>query len=397
MPFFNVITSPGLGKINEALQQEETFYGQAKLSINTNPLNGNLFIKEFAQTFVDQGFHFGLSFCYNSQASTPWKLNKAKVIKSIQGPPNQVGSLVIVEECDSHESVYSYVPARDCYVNLTANSAASILTYKDGQWSGWNPITNSRELYNKHNQLEKITDHSGNYLAYIYDDQSRIVQIQGNSGTRISLTYTSEGSAIYAHDNDKKRLVMQYIFDEQKRLTKTLIPLDNQEPYTIEYTYFENSNLLKRISQSDQTEVYFEYKKGKLFKITNGTGNQYQFSYQTNSTDLIGPLGYEQSFATNKRGLLKKYTYHQQEQEYYYDFYNRIQSIHHQDGTVEEYLYDDLGFPAHYRDRCNEQVFYHYDPITGLLGCLTQKTANKEVNTFYLYNQGHLMKNFEIR
>lgn len=98
MPFFNVITSPGLGKINAALQQEETFYGQAKLSINTNPLNGNLFIKEFAQTFVDQGFHFELSFCYNSQASTPWKLNKAKVIKSIQGPSNHVGSLVIVEE-----------------------------------------------------------------------------------------------------------------------------------------------------------------------------------------------------------------------------------------------------------------------------------------------------------
>lgn len=62
MSFFNVIATPGLGTKQEVLQQKEDFFGQAKISINANPLNGNLFIKHFAKTFSEQGFQFEMGY-----------------------------------------------------------------------------------------------------------------------------------------------------------------------------------------------------------------------------------------------------------------------------------------------------------------------------------------------
>lgn len=66
MTFFNVIATSGLGAKQDVLQQKEDLFGQAKISINANPLNGNLFIKDFAKTFTEQGSQFEVGYQYSS-------------------------------------------------------------------------------------------------------------------------------------------------------------------------------------------------------------------------------------------------------------------------------------------------------------------------------------------
>ena len=95
--FFNVVASSGLGEKNDILQEEKSFYGQAQVSINANPLNGNLFVKDFTKSFNTQGFIFDVGYRYNSQSSTPWQLNQGKVIRLIQGLPNTQDSIVTVK------------------------------------------------------------------------------------------------------------------------------------------------------------------------------------------------------------------------------------------------------------------------------------------------------------
>ena len=64
MAFFNLIATPGLGKSKDVIKQAQTHYGQAELSINANPLNGNLFLQDFSKTFTTQGFQFDIGYQY---------------------------------------------------------------------------------------------------------------------------------------------------------------------------------------------------------------------------------------------------------------------------------------------------------------------------------------------
>lgn len=389
--FFNVIATPGLGKKKDILQQEKCWYGQAKISINVNPLNGNLFVKDFTKSFTEQGFQFDVGYQYNSQSSVPWQLNQGKVIRPIQGQPNKVDSFVVIEESDGHESTYIYDVGRNCYVNCSETGGSSVLTYNsDDKWTGWNPANNTREFYNQNNQLAKLIDTSGNHLSYEYDSAGRLITIGGKTGAKVFIEYNDQTTKIYSFDGDKKTIVMTYLFDEKGLLKKTLIPVNNQEYYEINYGYSDSSDLLESITQGDETTVDFGYEHHRLTHLVNGVGNEFRLSYNDNSTQIIDPLGNTKLFAQNKSGLLQRYTYHEQYQEFLYDEMDRIRSIQYQDDSIQLFSYDELGFYSELTKRSEEKTLYHRDKLTGLLLCQTQILSlingERQLNTFYTYN-----------
>src|SRR6516162_7870708 len=98
MNFFNLISTPGLGQNQDGIKETEKSYGQANLAIKSNVSNGNLFVKGFHNTFIDQGFEIDIGYVYNSQAALPWRLNLGKTIKTITGNYNEPGSMVTVIE-----------------------------------------------------------------------------------------------------------------------------------------------------------------------------------------------------------------------------------------------------------------------------------------------------------
>jgi YD repeat-containing protein len=221
--FFNVVATPGLGQRNNPLKESKVAFGQAQLSINANPLNGNLNICDFTHSYIGQGFEVAIGYQYNSQANEPWRLTQGKIIGSIQGKANDIGSFVLVEESDGHESTYTYDETRHCYVNVSEAGGSSTLTYQEGRWQGWNLVSNINESYNHNNQLETLTDTFGNELSYEYDDKSRLAFIKAQSGLTLAIEYDSYATKIYSLDNDKKTLVAHYEFDNDKHLKKTTI------------------------------------------------------------------------------------------------------------------------------------------------------------------------------
>ncbi len=386
--FFNAIPTRGLGKKNNLLQQAEVVYGQAKILLNANPLNGNLFIKDFTKSLTTQGFQLDIGYVYNSQSQTPWKLNQGKTISSIQGELNKPNSFLVVEEADGHESIYTYTPDRNCYVNLSETGGSSTLTYNASEevWSGWSPAKNIQENYNKNNQIEKIIDSSGNFLSYEYDNTGRLINIKDITGLRLSIEYSLNQIKINAHEDNNKTLLMHYFFNENQLLTQTSIPIAGQEYYDINYHYTDESNLLEQINQSDQTEVSFSYEGNYLSSVTSGEEYTFLLHYQGNSTLISDPLDNDYFFSKNEADLLAKYVHNEQIQEYYYDDLDRIESIHYSDETEKKFTYDTLGFYSQCTGRQEEKKLYHHHPLTGLILCETEFASDKELNTFYIYN-----------
>ena len=400
MEFFNLIATPGLGKCKDVIKQAQTHYGQAELSINANPLNGNLFLQDFSKTFTIQGFQIDIGMVYNSQAKSPWRLNQGKTISPVEGQINEPNSVVILTDADGHENTYSYDSGRSCYVNRSEAGGCSTLTYTaDNQWEGFNPATNIKELYNSNNQLVKITDSSGNDLTYAYDEGGRLKAIIGKSGNQVSIEYgLSENglpeTRIYFIEGVKKTLTMQYQFDDKNRLKKTLIPLNSNENYEINYAYDVRYGLLNNIEQSDETKASFDYEKEdntyKLSELEDGVGNQYGVHYVENITQVTHNGAIEHTFTQNVDHLLQKHTHQEQENEYHYDADNRISAIDYKDGTTQQVRYDALGCYSEAKQRNGETYLSHRDLVTGLLLCETQVLVTQEgtrhLNTFYSYN-----------
>ncbi len=391
--FFNVIATPELGKKRDILKRKEYFYGQAKLTLNVNPLNGNLFIKDFTKTFCDQGVQFTIGYQYNSQSITPWTINQGKEISSIEGRANEVGSFVYVTEADGDESRYTYDAQRACYVSLSEAGGSSVLYYTGEQWSGWNPLSNNTELYNAHRQLQQITDKDGNYLLYEYDTCGRLITLHGISGLRVVFEYTSNRTDVYSIDADIKKLEMQYFFDENNRLIQTLIPLNINDNYEVNYSYEEGSVLISTITQSDCTEVGFTYIEKDDFSHLNSLciGSQYTWflSYKTNVTQLVDPLGNKEYFI-REAGLLKKYSYLEQYQEYMYDTYDRLIQVTYQDNSAQHFSYDSLGCYATLVARDGAKTICTRDESSGLLlgetSALLQINGEQYLDTSYIFN-----------
>jgi YD repeat-containing protein len=387
--FFNVIATLGLGQKQDILQQNKCFYGQAKLSIDVNPLNGNLFVSDFNKTFTESGFQFNIGYQYNSQASVPWRLNQGKVIGPVQGEPNEAGSFVVVEEADGHKSTYRYDTKRQSYVNTSEAGGSSILTLTAGKWTGWNPASDTRETYNQNNQLQQVSDVSGNHLNYSYDSEGRLTGIGGKSGNAVSIEYQNKSTSIYFVDGDKKTLIAHYEFDEKNQIKTTSIPVNEQESYEIHYGYSERTGLLAHISQSDETRLDFDYSGNRLTSLANGTGNEFRLDYNDNVSQIIDPTGVQRFFIVNQDGLLQHYAHNEQHQEFRYDELNRIKSVDYQDDTTKQFHYDELGFHAEITGRSQEKVLYHRDKLTGLLLCATEVDGDRQHNTFYTYNDKH--------
>lgn len=392
--FFNVIATPELGKKYDILKRKECFYGQAKVSLHVNPLNGNLFIQDYSKTFCDQGVQFSIGYQYNSQSHTPWTINQGKKISWIEGGINELASVVYVTEADGAVSQYSYDTQRSCYVALSEAGGASVLYYKNEQWSGWNPLTNTTEQYNSNNQLQETNDANGNSLSYEYDSEGRLSAIKGNSGTRIIVEYQAHCTEVYSFDGDVKKLEMQYVFDEKNRLTQTLIPINSYDTYEVNYTYKGDTELVESITQSDLTEVDFDYieKNYSPYVHSIRMGSKYLWSllYQSNDTQLIDPLGKIEFFLANESGLLQKYSYLEKYQEYRYDEYHRLTQVTYQDKSTQHFGYDALGCYAELIERDGMKTLYARDEVSGLLLSETKVLLNIDgehhLNTFYIYN-----------
>lgn len=391
MVFFNVIPTPGLGKKKDFIKQEELFYGQARVSINANPLNGNLFLKDFTRTLVEQGFTFEIGYQYNSQSKNPWKLTQGKVIGPIEGPANKINSFVVVEESDGHESTFTYDPERGSYVNWSAADGFSVLNYnkQDGKWRGWSPGTNLTESYNNQNQLQEVSDASGNHAWYEYDTMGRLITIGGNSGLKIVIEYNDQRTTMYSVDGSKKVVMMKYLFNKDL-LEKTVITVNDEEEYYINYSYSEDSGLLECITQTDKTEVRFQYEKQCLSSIINGMDIEFLLSYEENITQLIDPLGNQETFVQNDSGLLEKHYRNEHYEDYYYDKLNRITSIQYQDESREHFAYDALGLCSKLIRRSKDITLFNRNEKTGLVSCethiVTRLDSVKYRNTFYFYN-----------
>jgi hypothetical protein len=141
MNLYNVTTTAGLGQAGRQLLETENYFGNAKIKMDTNVINGNLAIHDVTKKFVTTGFKLDIGYVYNSQRIPAWRLNQGKKIAEMLGEINQPNSKTILEEPDGHLTEYIFNSDKQCYESFSDARGLSTLTFKDGQWCGWNSLS----------------------------------------------------------------------------------------------------------------------------------------------------------------------------------------------------------------------------------------------------------------
>lgn len=399
-PFFP-FSSGQLGNSQSSLQRLKLRwsgrpYGSAGLRVNANIATGNLFLQDHHKRVIDRGFELPIGMVYNSLAKTPsdaWRLSLGDKL-ALTGNRNAPASQVNLTLADGAIVPFQYDTTKQYYTATMVEGDARLTANTDGSWSLWYPDSGVKETFDKNGLQQTQTDAAGRQLLYAYDTQNRLTKITGSSGHIYHFIYSNTSLSVQLEKDGASIDLMTYTFDEVGRLITTTVPLDATSDYTTTYLYDADSTRIKSITQSDGTNISFQYDgQGRLLQIADGQGRDYSFAYTDAKTTITDPLSEPWTFAINDKKALITYTRPTSDEKgeatqfTYFPEDGRLKTQTNPGGGVTTHTYDSLGLLQQVDRPLGRIRINNHDPKTGVrYQHRVTVDANTVLDTYYITN-----------
>ena len=277
--------------------------------------------------------------------------------------------------------------------------------------------------YNSNGTAQKVEDDNGNSVEYSYNQRNDLTQVISKSNDQVKsqtqLAYNNNHNLTQLSQNGKTTTTYNYPETGNKGLpiSVTVTDSDNRSA-TTSYTYYDNYNYLKSVTDPTGATTEYEYdyggtiKNGLLTKVTDPNGNVTEYEYNrrsefltavSNPDETLGNPRTELSYIAGRKlsqisnaDVSYSFTYNNYETTEsvklggnlslatnQYDESGKLDTVTYANGDTHKVIYDD-------KNRVSEDVYngttsfkYHYNE-DGNLGKLIDN--DNDIEWFYQYD-----------
>jgi len=285
---------------------------------------------------------------------------------------NADGKIIKITDASGHFTSYTY------------NEINNIVSYTSREGNTTNYEYNAEKI------LYKIVGPDGNvYVENEYDEKGRVLSQKDGSGHKTQFEYDTDdinymvsGTTVTYPDGSVQHYRNKYNRVESK----------SQNDVDIKYEYDKNRKISKLIDQAGNTWDFERDEKGKVTKFKDPLGNKNEYLYDENGNlvEIKNPIGEKMSFEYDENNNIIKIVYPDgSKKTFEYNDKNLLTKSTNQLGNYADYQYDKRGFVSKV-SLPNNQVFeYTYDVFGNPI-----QVKNQEGNvTAYTYDkQGNIIK-----
>ena len=277
--------------------------------------------------------------------------------------------------------------------------------------------------YNSNGTAQKVENDNGNSVEYSYNQRNDLTQVVSKSNDQVKsqtqLAYNNNHNLTQLSQNGKTTITYNYPETGNKGLpiSVTVTDSDNRSA-TTSYTYYDNYNYLKSVTDPTGATTEYEYdyggtiKNGLLTKVTDPNGNVTEYEYNrrsefltavSNPDETLGNPRTELSYIAGRKlsqisnaDVSYSFTYNSYETTEsvklggnlslatnQYDESGKLDTVTYANGDTHKVIYDD-------KNRVSEDVYngttsfkYHYNE-DGNLGKLIDN--DNDIEWFYQYD-----------
>ncbi|HCH0556866.1 TPA: RHS repeat protein, partial [Pseudomonas aeruginosa] len=295
-----------LGTIGERGVLGNANLGRSSEQVYVNVATGNLVFRNIDDQLAGVGSMFGSTRVYNSLAggahAQAWSIGAALKKVRLEGPLNTAGSAIYRTDEDGSEESYHYDASKGLYVNLGAPSTRSSLAMEvsTGQYLWRDGKSGQTERYEGSGagRILTSTDISGNTRSFAYGANGKLISVTDAGGGITFYDYAGENLAQIrtATREDGVEIIqtrVRYSYDALGRLSAVVVDLSPQDNSIADgkvfqtfYTYDGSSDRIATVSQSDGTQLSFQYTQ---------VGGSYRVSHFTDALGRLTRYGYDPS------------------------------------------------------------------------------------------------------
>lgn len=282
--------------------------GSAEILPQVNIATGNLVVPTWHASLPQKSGQLSLGMVYNATKAQPWDWNIPKILCN-----NSDQKQITFKTSDGFVIHFSWDAQSQQFIGPRGFQSDFFITKQDnGNFLLCARKTTHYYLFNSDGNLIEDFDSQGNKTQYTWDFEDNLESIQTDFATyeikRENDQVTFKRSAT---DHDAEKTFFTLSFDTQNRLIKTTVPTD--VPYEITYNYFDATNQLSSITQSDGSTIAFNYDskttQPKLISLQNGSDPAYQFSYPDETQTMItDPSGTQSIAILNNDNFITKFS-----------------------------------------------------------------------------------------
>ncbi|MCT4597257.1 MAG: DUF6531 domain-containing protein, partial [Vallitalea sp.] len=322
-----------------------------------NIVNGSLFSTDTDLELMDLGMIINATRHYNSQdkrqgiLGTSWRFYYESFIEDITKSDN-----VKVIYPNGRTGVYMYDKEKNEYLPLPGFHD-KLTKAVDGTYT-LALLNGTKYIYNNNKKLSTIKNTQGDEVNLIYNSQNQLIKVNGTLGKYINITY-EQGKIKTISDSLGRNISYTY---NNNMLEKVI---DNTGAYT-KYTYEDNR--IKTITDKNGivyiTNDYDEF--GRVIKQIDGNGGEFNYTYDIRTK--------ENCYHNVKTGEKIRYQYNKR-------LY--ITKKIYEDGTYEEYTYDDRGNKKTIKNRNGYITTFKYDNRDNIISTISPEPYNYETKLIY--------------
>ena len=290
--------------------------GRSSEQVYVNAATGNLVFRNLDDQLAGVGSMFGSSRVYNSQGkgahADAWAIGAALKKVRLEGQLNAVGSKLYRTDEDGSEDTYYYDSSKGKYISLPSGGNARNSLSMDaasGQYVWKEGKTGLTEVYEGSGagRILNSTDSSGNVRTYAYGANGKLSSVKDASGGVTFYDYTGQNltqirTATTEGGVDVIQTRVRYSYDGLGRLSAVVVDLSPQDNSIADgkvfqtfYTYDGDSDRIASVSQSDGTQLSFQYTQvGGTYRVSYfydalGRVTRYNYNLRQSITTIIDP------------------------------------------------------------------------------------------------------------
>ncbi len=274
--------------------------------------------------------------------------------------------------------------------------------------------------YDLNSNVTKITLPNGKEILRKYDDMNRMIESAGPEKEHRTLKYDANGNCICKEDNGQKttyeydgldrivketgaRQTIEYTYDEGNNLVKKVINgalvyeyaydavggrilMTDPEKGSERFVYDSRRRLVERTDDLGHAVKYSYYADGKLEKVVFPDGSFEQKEYDANGrvTSVTNQAGYKLSTEYDSLGrVIRKYDSDNRERSWKY--INSDHGVIETDalGNATEYKYSPTGQVIFMKDPTGQETRYLYNEMDDVVAVLRDNMTDKEAEVFF--------------
>jgi RHS repeat-associated protein len=135
--------------------------------------------------------------------------------------------------------------------------------------------------YDENRNIESITDRSTNSTHTDFNDNGKVLTITDREGNTYTCEYSEDGSVPVKYTDAIGRET-EIVYDEDKFISKTILPYNGEENVEVNYTYDENGYLNTVENPLGQITDYNYDDSGRLLKVSRDNGFKTDYIYDEN-------------------------------------------------------------------------------------------------------------------